>query len=80
MADTAADRFDEMCLCPPMNVSERITVALEFVLELQQKGLCNDYGMVSWSEKDGLMLTAPCPRIAFERDSQSDVSSQQTSL
>jgi hypothetical protein len=85
----AADRFDEMFSGrslaeefgsvpdpddAPDSVSAKIMVALEFVLELQKKGLSNDFGCVSWSEKDGLNLTVPCPRIPFEQDSESDTS------
>lgn len=79
----AAGRFDEVFRSAPLpgeSVSKRIMVALEFVMELQKKGLCNDYGCVSWSEKDGVHLTAPCPRIPFAQDQQSDASSQKASL
>lgn len=72
MVDQAAAAKDQLVGCP--TVSTQVTVALEFLNHLRDKGLCGDYGCVSWSEKDGLNLTVPCPRIPFEQDSESDTS------
>lgn len=80
---SAADRFDEMfsgvSLAEefgadpdpddvPDSVSAKIMVALEFLNDLQDKGLCGDYGCVSWSEKDGLSVMFPQVKVIHPED------------
>ena len=64
--DDVAAQFDSVVECP--NVSTQVTVALKFLNHLREKGLCGDYGCVSWSEKDGLSVMFPQVKVIRPED------------
>jgi hypothetical protein len=81
MTKTVAERFDDMCdeslaedfggvvsETPRLSVSGQIMVALEFLSDLHKQGRCGAYGCVSWSEKDGLSVMFPHPKVRSLED------------
>jgi len=66
IVDQAATAKDQLVGCP--TVSTQVTVALQFLNHLRDKGLCGDYGCVSWSEKDGLSVMFPQVKVIRPED------------